>query len=114
MGIPASDSFLLSTQARPNKAVEAQAGQCVAEFPTQSQSWQRYADVKGMYCSIGEVMVSPIGDDLDRHVSGACAPFEIPIRADDPQSERVVWGFHKLREKPHCLGEHLPVESQPL
>jgi len=29
---------------------EAQAGHCRAQFPTELQSWQRYADDKGICC----------------------------------------------------------------
>ena len=34
-------SARFSTLARPSTTVDAQAGQCIAEFPTELQSWQR-------------------------------------------------------------------------
>jgi hypothetical protein len=41
IGISASISLRFSTEAKFNRAVDAHAGQWLAEFPTQSQSWQR-------------------------------------------------------------------------
>lgn len=39
-----------STPASVMRTVDAHAGHCSAQFPTQLQSWQRYAEESGMYC----------------------------------------------------------------
>lgn len=52
-------AFLFMTQDSVRRAVDAHAGHCVAQFPTLSQSWQRYADLRGK-CSIAlAVILSP-------------------------------------------------------
>jgi hypothetical protein len=40
-GISDSISLRFNTQDKPSNAEEAHAGQCVAQLPTHSQSWQR-------------------------------------------------------------------------
>jgi len=59
MEISPISSGLFKMQERFSNAPDAQAGQLVAELPTQSQSWQRYADFNGMCCSMGEVIDIP-------------------------------------------------------
>jgi len=44
-------SSRLRTTARLSRTSLAQAGHCLDEFPMALQSWQRYADFKGICCS---------------------------------------------------------------
>jgi|HubBroStandDraft_2_1064218.scaffolds.fasta_scaffold692517_1 hypothetical protein len=68
-----------------------------------------------MYCSIGEVIVSPILDELDWHLTiGLAHRSLIPVRVDGPQSEKVVSALAKLKEKAASHWEPIPTESQPL
>ena len=77
----------LRTPDRLINTSEAQAGHCLAQFPTELQSWQRYAELSGMCWSIGVGIRSPdlfkVRESIWSHLS-TVASSEIPQPSAQP------------------------------
>jgi hypothetical protein len=58
-GSDLSSCWRSSTTASVMRTVDAHAGHCHAQLPTQLQSWQRYAEARGMYSIASWDMGSP-------------------------------------------------------
>lgn len=59
-----------------------------------------------MYCSIGEVIVSPIGDSLDWLLTVLTRRSRSLQGLMNLKAKKLFRGFLKLKEKPHCFGDH--------